>query len=178
MQDVAPGPWLGLGVDASNDWLPDRLRPGVGLRPGGERPDLEDDVVRLYRGLFDSVAVHARLGFDVAMDVGMHDVYSEPRRIARQCAVSLMGLPTLFVGVHCAAVEIWRRRAETWGQHRESADVAVRDAVARWPGAVHVYDYDLEIDTTRSTPEAGAGVILDRLRTGPDGTALVALGPT
>ncbi len=35
--------WLNLGVDAFAGVTPRQLRPGIGLRPGGERPDLEDD---------------------------------------------------------------------------------------------------------------------------------------
>ena len=52
MQESSDEQWLNLGVDTAAGWLPDRLRPGIGLRPGGERPDLEDAVVLLYRGLF------------------------------------------------------------------------------------------------------------------------------
>src|SRR5580658_6367223 len=118
MQERAEAAWLNLGVDAAARWLPDDLRPGIGLRPGGERPDLEDAVVRLYRALFETVAAHARQGFNVVVDVGLH---------------------VLFVGVHCAPDVIWRRRAETWGQARETADEALLDAVARWPVAVHAF---------------------------------------
>ena len=59
LQEMAPQPWLLVGGDASIAWLPDRLRPGVGLRPGGERPDLEEAVLLLSRGLYESVAAHA-----------------------------------------------------------------------------------------------------------------------
>ena len=69
--------WVNLGVDASMCATPPRFRPGIGLRPGGERPDLEDIVVLLYAALYDSVAAHARLGVDVVVDVGQHDRYSE-----------------------------------------------------------------------------------------------------
>ena len=36
-------------------------------------------------------------------------------------------------GVQCAPDVIWRRRAETWGQDRGTADEALLAAVARWP---------------------------------------------
>jgi chloramphenicol 3-O phosphotransferase len=48
LQECGAGVWVNLGVDASTNSLPARLRPGIGLRPGGERPDLEGQVVPLY----------------------------------------------------------------------------------------------------------------------------------
>ncbi|SEK66607.1 Chloramphenicol phosphotransferase-like protein [Xaviernesmea oryzae] len=52
--------WINLGVDCSMRAMPEHLLPGIGLRPGGERPDLEDVLSRLYRALWDSIAAHAR----------------------------------------------------------------------------------------------------------------------
>ena len=40
MQQSLPGPWINLGVDAQNASLPQALLPGIGLRPGGEMPEL------------------------------------------------------------------------------------------------------------------------------------------
>ena len=40
MQQELDGNWINLGVDAQNASLPEALRPGIGLRPGGERPAL------------------------------------------------------------------------------------------------------------------------------------------
>ncbi|MBO0693922.1 MAG: hypothetical protein J2P58_13545, partial [Acidimicrobiaceae bacterium] len=44
IQESSPDTWVGLGVDTSSQSIPERLRPGIGLRPGGERPDLEEHV--------------------------------------------------------------------------------------------------------------------------------------
>ena len=44
IQGRVPGDWVNLGVDAFNRTMPEHLRPGIGLRPGGERPDLEGSV--------------------------------------------------------------------------------------------------------------------------------------
>ena len=42
IQETFEGPWMNLGVDVFNRYVtPPRYRPGMGLRPGGERPDIE-----------------------------------------------------------------------------------------------------------------------------------------
>jgi chloramphenicol 3-O phosphotransferase len=171
-----PGVWVNLGVDASNDSLPERFRPGIGLRPGGERPDLEDLVVTLYAALWGSVAAHARLGLDVVVDLGLHDDYSRPRRIARDAARQLDDLFVLVVGVHRPIEVVWRRRHETWGQALEDADDPTVAAVERWQSAVHAgLPYDLEVDTSAWSPERCADAVVARLA-GPAGTCLAAAG--
>ena len=70
--------WLNLGVDAFAAVTPRRLRPGIGLRPGGERPDLEDAVVALFGALYAAVVAWSPAGLDVVVDVGHHDDYSTP----------------------------------------------------------------------------------------------------
>ena len=52
IQETFDGPWVNLGVDAHmSSVMPRRYSPGIGLRPGGERPDLEPLVVRFYAAL-------------------------------------------------------------------------------------------------------------------------------
>jgi chloramphenicol 3-O phosphotransferase len=172
IQDRATSPWFCLGADASIASTPERLQPGVGLRPGGERPDLEDAVVLLSAALYGSVAAHARLGLDVVVDAGLHDAYSQPRGLVLDCARRLAGLPVLFVGVRCDLDEIWRRREATWGQARATADAALIDAVARWQEAVHAHPYDLEVDATVDDPGRCADLVLARLSDGAPGSAL------
>jgi chloramphenicol 3-O phosphotransferase len=41
MQEQLDGVWMNLGVDTWAGVTPARLRPGIGLRPGGERPEVE-----------------------------------------------------------------------------------------------------------------------------------------
>ena len=62
IQDAFDGVWMNLGVDVFMQATPERYRPGIGLRPGGERPDLEPVVALLYAGLYESIAAHSRLG--------------------------------------------------------------------------------------------------------------------
>jgi chloramphenicol 3-O phosphotransferase len=171
IQSRFEGPWINLGVDAYADPItPERYRPGIGLRPGGERPDLEGLILRLYGALYESIAAHSRLGLDVVVDVGHHDSYSRPLNILPDCAKRLAGLPVLFVGVHCPIEIIMERRNQ--GQiGREgvyatgSTDEPVPPPVLLWQAEVHRPGiYDLELDTSALSPDACA----DRIRTALD----------
>ena len=176
LQDRGPGVWVNLGVDASTSALPERFRPGIGLRPGGERPDLEDLVVTLYAALWDSVAAYARPGLNVVVDVGIHDAYAAPHPMAREAARRLEGLPVLVVGVRCPVEVIWERRRASWGQGLREADDQAVAAVDRWQSAVHdSMDYDLELDTSSLSPAQCADAIVARL-SGPAGTCLANAG--
>lgn len=160
MQQVLPGRWINLGVDAQNKTLPPALLPGIGLRPGGERPDLEPNVTPLFLALYDTIAAHARQGFDVVADVGHHDDYSTPLGILPQCARLLAGLPVLFVGVFCPIEVIMaRRNADPQGGFYVGGD-SVPAPVLRWQSAVHVPGiYDVSVDAGVMTPQECVAVI-------------------
>jgi len=176
VMDSATEPWVNLGVDASVAALPERLRPGIGLRPGGERPDLEDLVVVLYAALYESVARHARLGLNVVVDVCHHESYSRPLRILPDSARRLSGLPVLWVGVRCPLDVVWQRRDDTWGQRSQTAEDELHRAVERWQLAVHAHgEYDLEVDTSVLDPAQCARVVLSRVADGPPGSAFARL---
>jgi chloramphenicol 3-O phosphotransferase len=155
-----PGRWVNLGVDRMNASLPRELLPGIGLRPGGERPDLEPTVVRLYAELYDEIAERARVGDDVVVDVGHHDGYSQPRGILAAAARRLSGLPVLFVGVRCPIEVIMaRRNADPRAGFYVGGD-EVPAPVQRWQEAVHQPGiYDLEVDSAALTPEQCAAAI-------------------
>lgn len=165
MQDRLPGLWVSLGVDVQQAMLPAALRPGIGLRPGGERPDLEPLVAALYAALYGSVAAHARQGLDVAVDVGHHDAFSRPLGILAASARRLAGLPALFVGVRCPLdVIVARRREAQPGREglylATAAGEPVPPPVLAWQREVHRPGlYDLEVDTSALSPEACADLI-------------------
>ncbi|MFN4209633.1 MAG: chloramphenicol phosphotransferase CPT family protein [Devosia sp.] len=158
VQDSLPGHWINLGVDAQNAMLPEALLPGIGLRPGGERPDLEPFVPGLYFALYDAIAAHALQGFDVVADLGHHDHYSRPLSILPACARRMTGLAVLFVGIRCPIETIMaRRNADPEGY---VAGPGVPDPVRRWQEAVHVPGlYDLDLDTGALSPQACASAI-------------------
>ena len=177
IQETFDGPWMNLGVDAYiNAITPPRYRPGLGLRPGGERPDLEPLVPRFYAALYESIAAHSRLGFDVVVDVAHHDDYSQPLHILSDCARRLAGLPVLFVGVHCPIETIMQRRnagqAGREGLYAVgTAEESIPAPVLRWQNAVHVPGlYDLELDTSQLSPAECAARIGESLRNGTPGT--------
>lgn len=170
IQETFDGAWLNLGVDLSvREVTPARYRPGIGLRPGGELPDLEPLVALMFAALYESIAAHSRLGLNVVVDVGHHDDYARPRAILADCARRLAGLPALFVGVRCP-VDVIMARRNAGEAGREGAYVTGSAAepipapVRRWQDAVHRPGiYDLEVDTSLLSPAACAEAIRRRL---------------
>ncbi len=177
------GVWMNLGVDVfMQGVIPRQYLPGIGLRPGGEAPDLEPLIETLYAALYESIAAHSRLGLNVVVDVGHHDGYSKPRHILPDCARRLDGLPVLFVGVRCPIEVIMERRnaGQPGREHmyaRGTPDDPVPEPVRRWQREVHRHGiYDLELDTSTMTPAECAAVIRARLDAGSPSTAFAKLG--
>ncbi len=56
IQNTFDGVWMNMGVDRFMQMTPERCQPGIGLRPGGERPDLEPLIVTLYHAMYESIA--------------------------------------------------------------------------------------------------------------------------
>lgn len=175
MQESLPGRWINLGVDAQNRTLPPALLPGIGLRPGGERPDLEPTVVALYLALYDAIAAHAAQGFDVVADLGHHDSYSTPLGILPACARRMAGHDVLFIGVHCPIETIMaRRNADPQGLYM--AGPGVPEPVRRWQEAVHVPGiYDLSVDTGIMSPAGCVAAIAALLDAPPPQRAFTQL---
>lgn len=129
IQESFQGTWMNLGVDAfCQGVLPEELRPGIGLRPGGERPDLEDHLPVLFDALYGSVVALSRLGLHVVVDVGHHDDYSRPLGILTRVAEGLADRPAYFIGVRCPVDVVMQRRdaAEVGREDRYSEEWAWR----------------------------------------------------
>lgn len=169
IQDISQEAWINLGVDACNERIAERYRPGIGLRPGGERPDLEAFVAASYRALFGSIAAHAKAGLNVVADLGIHDHYSRPLGILCLCAKSLASHSAVFVGVRCPVdVILQRREIEFLGREgiyaRREVNGSIPPPVLLWQQAVHHPGiYDLEVDTSEQTPQQCAKLILDHV---------------
>ena len=170
IQETFDGVWMNLGVDAYIlEITHAKFRPGIGLRPGGERPDLEPMIPVWYAALYESIAAHSRLGLNVVVDVGHHDSYTKPLNILPDCARRLAGLPVLFVGVRCSIEEIMRRRnagqaGRATRYETSTAEEPVPATVLRFQEAVHIPGlYDFEVDTSKSPPVECAELIRKRL---------------
>lgn len=176
LQTGADSAWINLGVDASMAMTPAQLQPGIGLRPGGERPDLEPVVQQLYGALFASIADHAREGLDVVSDLGLHESYSQPLGILQQAVRRLSGLPVLFVGVRCPIETVMaRRNADPQGGYYAAGDT-IPEPVQRWQDTVHAGKvYDLGLDTSVLSSEACVERIVRALAAPPAPTAFERL---
>ena len=187
IQESFPEPWMNLGVDTyARDVTPARYRPGIGLRPGGERPDLEPLTPLFYAALYESIAAHSRLGLDVVADVGHHDAFTRPLGVLADCARRLAGLPVLVVGVRCPLATIMERRNKGQAGREGSYLIGAPDApapapVVLWQREVHDPGfYDLEVDTSILSPSECA----ERIRRtpaepvdGPTAFQKIAMGP-
>lgn len=175
IQATIPGTWLNTGVDSFMATLPPSLMPGIGLRPGGERPDLEPVVAKLYDLLFATIRLQAESGFDTVADLGLHEDYSTPLGILDSAAKTLGPLGALLIGVDCDIDEIMRRRnADPQGGFYASGDTPP-PPVLRWQDGVHRgKDYDLRLDMGRLTPEEGAAQIATLLSDPPAASALAS----
>jgi chloramphenicol 3-O phosphotransferase len=147
VQDTFPGAWMNLGVDV---WIQrvmaPHLRPGIGLRPGGEKPSDEALVPAMYAALYESIASHSREGLNVVVDVGHHDAYSVPLGIVADARRRTAGLPVCWVGVRCPIDVIMQRRGLT-------PEDPVPPPVQRWQDSVHAgMTYDVEVDTSQLSP--------------------------
>jgi chloramphenicol 3-O phosphotransferase len=172
IQESYAGVWMNMGVDRFMQMTPARSHPGIGLRPGGERPDLEPLIASLYAAMYESIAAHSRMGLNVVVDVGHHDSYSAPLGILPACARRLRGLPALLVGVRCPIEQIMeRRRATGWAVAGDPDNVP--EPVLRWQREVHRPGiYDLEVDTSLQGPAESAALIRDHLDRGAPAHAL------
>jgi chloramphenicol 3-O phosphotransferase len=161
IQETFDGLWMNVGVDVARTTTPPRAQPGIGLRPGEAAHPAAPFVPLLYAALYESVAAHSRLGLNVVVDVGHHDV-----EILADSARRLAGLPVLFVGVRCPIeVVMERRRNSVPGSYATAEDDApVPPPVLRWQSEVHGgWAYDLEVDTSVQSPEECAAAIEQRL---------------
>lgn len=166
IQNTFDGIWLNMGVDHYMKMIPEKFQPGIGLRPGGERPDLEPMIFTLYPALYESITAHSRRGINIVADFGHHDFYSAPSDVMRQCAEIIADCPSIFVGVRCPLDVIMNRRMQTWGKGY-NADGSVPEPIMRWQNAVHEGKiYDLEVDTSLHSPEECAEIIRQRMMSG------------
>jgi len=173
---AAPDQWTSVGVDSMRSATPKELLPGVGLRPGGERPDIEAHLMELYGRMYSQVQDAADSGLNVAVDVGHHEGHSRPVGVLDAIAESMAERRALFVGVRCSVEEILRRRDvssdSVVSYAGSNPDGSAPEPVLLWERFVHEPGvYDMEVDTSVTTAAECAGAIIERLATGRPPTA-------
>ncbi|MBS6196579.1 MAG: hypothetical protein KH828_13505 [Clostridiales bacterium] len=172
IQEKFEGLWVNLGVDNYMKTVPAKYQPAIGLRPGGECPELEPFIFKMYQALYESMAAHSRLGIHVVADLGHHENYSVSMDILKHCAGIIKDYPVTFVGVRCPVDIVMERRILTWGKGYE-ADGSVPKPVKLWQEAVHAHRiYDLEVDTSVHSPEECADLILEYMNSGAESNAM------
>lgn len=167
-QESATEAWLRLGLDSFLDFVPDRLRHVLPSADDGFRwhPAPEEGVEptritvgpyghEVVRGMHRAIAALARSGLDVIVD----DVLLESGWLD-DYLVALDGIDVLFVQVTAPLVIIEEREAARGDRFPRQARGHYDD--------VHRDDcYDVRIDTSATSTEAGARQIAERLAAGP-----------
>ncbi|WP_184830288.1 chloramphenicol phosphotransferase CPT [Jiangella mangrovi] len=144
LQAALPHPWLLLGVDTLIDAMPAAMQgddgDGIGFPDGGEVV-----VGPGFRALEDAwiagVAAMARAGAHVIVD----EVFLGGAQSQERWRRALDGVGVLWVGVRCDAAEAARREA---ARGDRVAGMAAAQAELVHRGVT----YDLEVDTTRTSP--------------------------
>jgi chloramphenicol 3-O phosphotransferase len=179
LQSMPGPPWMNLGVDVfSLRVTPPGHQPGIGLRPGRERPEIQELIPALFAALYESISAHSRQGLNVVTDIEHHDAYAKPLGVLVDCARRVQELPALFVGVRCPLDVVIQRRDATWPGWREglptvsTVEGEIPEPALRWQEEVHRPGiYDLEVDTSILSPAQCTAAILARLHDRPAPTA-------
>jgi chloramphenicol 3-O phosphotransferase len=155
MIDADPHSWVNVGVDDAIARTPPGLRPGIGLRPGDDRPDVRAMVPALYDELWARVD-QAAIATNVIVDVGLYDL-----RMVRRCGEVLAHHDLRWVKVWCPLETVLERRRNSAGYVAASLDSADAAPIRAWHEAVYALPlgYDVEVDTAGTTPSDLAEVI-------------------
>ncbi|MEO8538148.1 MAG: chloramphenicol phosphotransferase [bacterium] len=167
-----PEVWLVCGIDtflsmgsasAFEDHSIHYWRPAPG---GGVWCDPMPAGMRLLAGGYRAAAALALAGNNVVFD----DV-SLDEQLLKECADSFSPFDSLFVGVRCD-IDVLVQRELQRGDRRVGA------AVGMAAKAHEHASYDIEVDTTSTSSDDCARRIIERLNSGPPGTALAQLSRT
>lgn len=144
LQRTLPEPYLQVSIDAFEEMLPDRYDDG----PAFEWPVI---FPKMLSGFHHSIAALATAGNNLIVD---HvTVYREGWSSSLlECAYLLAPFRAYLIGVQCPLPELQRREQARGDRYVGTAE--------RQQPYVHWYKtYDLEVDTSESTPEACAATI-------------------
>jgi len=172
LQRAADEYWHYWALDQFRDGMPHRFRGfnstahepgarGLNVVPVESSGRLVTEIrfgdlgTRMLRGMRRAAASFAREGNHVVID----DLCLEPAYLQDYLA-AFDGIDVIFVGLRCAPEALLAREA---ARPDRFPGTAIHQDARVHRGAV----YDLEIDTSKVSPEAGAEKLLERLRKGP-----------
>ncbi len=174
LQQMLAEPYQHMALDQFRDGMPGKYRglnspegtPGalglnvVPIRKDGE---LVTEIrframgEQVLRGMRRAVAAFAREGNNVIVD----DLLFKPEYLD-DYAKALAGLDVWLIGVRCTLEVVNEREALRMGRFPGTATSHFHEVHAHGAG------YDLEIDTTASTPRACAELIIERIAEPPE----------
>lgn len=144
LQQTMNEPYLQVSIDAFEDMLPGRYREGGPFA-------WEEIFPKLLAGFHRSIAALAGVGANLIVDHVM--VYREGwASTLADCVTVLEPFPVYFVGVHCSLEEAKRRE-------QARGDRFIGTVERQYPRVHRHKLYDLEVDTTQTSPEVCAGQI-------------------
>jgi chloramphenicol 3-O phosphotransferase len=184
LQDVCSTPLLHVGVDTFIDMLPARFcgegqaaryglqfvpvqtrdGPVVEIRPGPYAK-------RLFAGMIGAIGALARASNDIIVD---EVLFGDD--MLRAYVRELQGQTVYFVAIHCTLAIVEQRERARGDRERERGDRFINSAKAPFP-LVHgpTRHYDLELDTSVSSPQELAGLIKDYVTNTPEPQGFVAM---
>jgi chloramphenicol 3-O phosphotransferase len=144
LQQTTEAPYLQVSIDAFENMLPERYREGGAFAWATLFP-------KMLRGFHRSIAALASVGNNLIVDHVM--VYREGwASTLADCATILEPFQVYFVGVHCSLEEA-KRREQLRG------DRFIGTAERQFPRVHRHRLYDIEVDTTATSPQACADQI-------------------
>lgn len=155
LQQTMNEPYLQVSIDAFEDMLPDRYQEAGAFAWGEIFPKL---LVGFHRSIAALAGADANLIVDHVM------VYREGwASTLADCVAVLEPFAVYFIGVHCSLEEAKRRE-------QARGDRFIGTAERQYPRVHHHKLYDLEVDTTHTSPE----VCAEQIRTFVDHRAPTA----
>ena len=154
LQSMLPEPWLTFGVDNLMDAMPPRLwgsSSGITVDPDG-RITVGAAIRVLQEAWFQGVAAMAHAGVGIILD----EVFLEGAAAQERWRIALEGRRVFWVGVRCDPRVAAEREAVRGDRDR---GMAASQACLVHRGVV----YDMEVDTTDTTPTDCARLIAQRL---------------
>jgi chloramphenicol 3-O phosphotransferase len=173
LQQLLEEPYQHIALDQFRDGMPGRFR-GLNSPEGtpGERglnvvPTEKDSEMvteirfgehgeQILRGMRRAIAAFAREGNNVIID----DILFKPEYL-QDYARALQGIPTWFIGIRCTLDVVNQREALRTGRFPGTAKSHFHEVHA------HNAGYDLEIDTSDTSPQECAELILECLSKPP-----------